>query len=53
MTDNEEDIGWQSHFGPFRRVVRGRKGGLKDMPSMPMDILVEVSSRGFRDAVVD
>lgn len=25
-----------------RRNLRGRRGGLKDMPSMPLDILMEV-----------
>ena len=25
-----------------RRNVRGRRGGLKDMPGMPLDILIEV-----------
>ncbi|KAI0645572.1 hypothetical protein C8Q79DRAFT_965195 [Trametes meyenii] len=27
---------------PRRRVVRGHLGGLKDMPSMPLDILIEI-----------
>lgn len=26
------------------RTVRGRKGGLKDMPAMPLDILLEVKA---------
>ena len=25
-----------------RRAVRGRRGGLKDLPNMPLDILMEV-----------
>lgn len=25
-----------------RRGLRGRRGGLRDMPNMPLDILVEV-----------
>ena len=27
---------------PAQRNVRGRRGGLKDMPNMPLDILFEV-----------
>lgn len=27
---------------PTRRYLRGRLGGLKDMPDMPLDILIEV-----------
>ncbi|RPD57570.1 hypothetical protein L226DRAFT_610613 [Lentinus tigrinus ALCF2SS1-7] len=29
---------------PARRHLRGRLGGLKDMPSMPLDILIEIFS---------
>lgn len=28
-----------------RRHLRGKKGGLRDMPTMPLDILLEVHSR--------
>ena len=28
-----------------RRNLRGKRGGLKDMPSMPLDILMEVRKR--------
>ena len=34
-------IAGPAHVGR-RRNVRGRKGGLKDMPNMPFDILLEV-----------
>ncbi|KAI0374176.1 hypothetical protein BV20DRAFT_988540 [Pilatotrama ljubarskyi] len=29
---------------PARRNIRGRRGGLKDMPNMPLDILIEIFS---------
>ncbi|KAI0355612.1 hypothetical protein OH77DRAFT_1454044 [Trametes cingulata] len=29
---------------PGRRNIRGRRGGLKDMPNMPLDILIEIFS---------
>ena len=31
-----------SNAGPARRHVRGRRGGLKDLPMMPLDVLYEV-----------
>ena len=34
--------GGQAKRAPARRNVRGRRGGLKDMPNMPLDILIEV-----------
>ncbi|KAI0820028.1 hypothetical protein BC628DRAFT_1498125 [Trametes gibbosa] len=30
--------------GTARRALRGRRGGLKDMPNMPLDILIEIFS---------
>ena len=35
-----------------RRNVRGRRGGLKDMPGMPLDILIEVRSAAARRSAV-
>ena len=32
----------QATRAPVRRNIRGRRGGLKDMPNMPLDILIEV-----------
>ena len=32
---------------PSKKAVRGRRGGLKDMPQMPLDILMEVISSFF------
>ncbi len=34
--------GGQAKQTPARRNIRGRRGGLKDMPNMPLDILIEV-----------
>ncbi|KAL1942082.1 hypothetical protein VTO73DRAFT_6612 [Trametes versicolor] len=33
-----------SNRNPPRRAIRGRRGGLKDMPNMPLDILIEIFS---------
>ncbi|KAI0675149.1 hypothetical protein C8Q78DRAFT_1010751 [Trametes maxima] len=33
------------HRAPAHRAIRGRRGGLKDMPKMPLDILIEIFSR--------
>ncbi|KAI1795643.1 hypothetical protein LXA43DRAFT_730736 [Ganoderma leucocontextum] len=34
--------GTQAKQTPARRNIRGRRGGLKDMPNMPLDILIEI-----------
>lgn len=31
----------QKKQGPARRNVRGKRGGLQNMPEMPLDILLE------------
>ena len=43
-TAADHDSG-QAKRAPARRNVRGRRGGLKDMPNMPLDILIEVRFR--------
>ena len=35
-----------------RRNVRGRRGGLKDMPGMPLDILIEVGRAPARQSLL-
>ena len=37
--------GGQTQRIVLRRNIRGRRGGLKDMPQMPLDILIEVRTR--------
>lgn len=37
-------------LAPARRNLRGRRGGLRDMPNMPLDILIEVTSPALRNA---
>ncbi len=32
-----------THDNTVRRNLRGRRGGLRDMPNMPLDVLIEVS----------
>ncbi|KAI0645556.1 hypothetical protein C8Q79DRAFT_910119 [Trametes meyenii] len=36
--------GLNANRAPAHRAIRGRRGGLKDMPKMPLDILIEIFS---------
>ncbi|KAH9942448.1 uncharacterized protein BXZ73DRAFT_74704 [Epithele typhae] len=44
VEDASEAAGTQDTTPAPRRGVRGRRGGLKDMPNMPLDILFEIFS---------
>ena len=37
-------VGGAVVFPGSRRHLRGRRGGLKDLPYMPLDVIFEVSS---------
>ena len=55
LDDNNDETPTAVHAPPkkdgARRNLRGKRGGLKNMPSMPLDVLMEVRAQRPRHTV--